>query len=142
MTITRINPDEILQYRKECERANLTFGGHTEYIGIKKGCTVIAFTGWKEYKNKIVFKNGYIPPQHRGQGYWKSMIWAKFMIAIVKKKKVEAVCTPYSLKYFLELGAEVIKEHNNNTTKVIFTYDSLLKAERMARGFATHPLSI
>ena len=70
------------------------------------------------------------------------MIWVKIKIAILKNKKVEATCTPYSIKYFLELGAQVITRYKNNTTKVIFDHDCLLRAERMGRRFATIPLAI
>ncbi len=96
------------------KKEGLTFCKSTDYYGLFDSDNLLAITGIIWYSNKAIFKNHYVFPEHRGNGYFKILL--DYSIELVKERdinKIEATCTNMSIREYLKRGAKIIKEYKN-----------------------------
>lgn len=102
---------DIEPFLPEAKKAGLTFNKSTNYYGCFKGDKIVGFTGIMFYKNKAVFKNHYVPKEHRGNGYFKEMFEYSLTKTKIKRIKiVEATCTNMSIKLYYAYGFNPVKK--------------------------------
>lgn len=113
MIIKKIQFNLIESFVNKAKEEKLCFSNDTEYYGIFNFENVLlGFTGIVFYKNKAKFKNHYVLPDYRGNGYFKELL--DFSIDEVRKrgiKKVSANCTDMSINEYLKRGAKIVKEY-------------------------------
>ena len=105
---------EFQKYLKDAEKEGLVFSKSTTYYGVMDGRTFVGFTGIVWYKNKAIFKNHYVLPEYRKQGYFKEIF--AFSTQEVQKRGlflIEATCTDKSLPYYLKMGAVITKQYKD-----------------------------
>lgn len=122
MKLLVITADEIKAIKKDCEKEGLIFNNTTEYHKVMAGGQWVGITGFMWYANKAVFKNHFIFPKYRGQGFFKEVL--DLSIDYARRKNlhlVEAICTPMSIKEYKKRGAVVVKEYANSCTKIHLT---------------------
>jgi len=120
MKISKINfidiPANIITQSK---KEKLVFCKNTSLYSFNDKGMFIGFTGILYKKDKAIFKNHYVLPEHRKNGYFKIML--HFSIDTSKDKQFfEATCTPLSINYYLRLGFVPIKYYKNKCVKVIY----------------------
>jgi hypothetical protein len=71
--ICQINFNNILPFKEEAEKAGLTFCNSAILYGYYINNQLVAFYGMIIYKNKVVFKNFFVPYNQRGNGYFKKL---------------------------------------------------------------------
>lgn len=106
---------EIRQYFEAGKKEQLTFCNNTQYFAIFEGDIMVGFTGILKYANKTIFKNHYVLPEHRGKGYFKTML--RYCLDNYKGL-IEATCTKMSINQYISLGFEPIKQFKNGCVKV------------------------
>lgn len=114
--IRQINEEQILNYKKEAERAGLVFSSSTTLYGYFVGEQLVAFSGVIIYKNKAVLKTAFVPEEHRLNGYFTALM--DFTMDKVKSlgiKSIEGTCTEMSLAFFLKRGYVPIKSYKKYT---------------------------
>lgn len=111
-----ITKDSIDAWTKENElkkeMRDFCYTDKTSYFKLMVDNQVIGFTGFIVYKNKLVFKNSFIHPDHRRKGYFAQI--QDFRIDKARKvgvKFIEATCTKMSLPDYIKRGASVLKEY-------------------------------
>jgi predicted acetyltransferase len=105
--IEQLNP-----YISDAKKSGLVFNKSTNFYGLYIDNRLCGFTGLVISSNKAIFKNHYVMPNERGNGYFKMML--SFSIDIVKSmgiKTIEATCTPMSVKEYLNRGFKVVKQY-------------------------------
>jgi len=76
---------------------------------------LIGFSGYIDYKNKVIFKNHFVLPEFRRRGVFSEMFKYLFDKTV---KPVEATCTNLSLNHYLKNNFKVIKVYKNGLKKV------------------------
>ena len=110
LKIEKINSSE-LEPLKSYLQKYIFINNSTDHYVIRKEGKIIALTGimWKH--KKAIFKNHFVYPEHRRNGYYKRLL--DYSIELCKKKNIgiiEANCTPMSVNRYLQLGAKIIKK--------------------------------
>jgi hypothetical protein len=107
---------KILFNIEQAKKEGLVFAKKTDlYLCSIKGVN-IGFFGFIWHRNKVVVKNIYIVPEHRGKGnFCDIMNWVN---KITYGLECEATCTKMSLNGFLRNGFLVVKEYKNGCKKV------------------------
>jgi len=114
--IKQININDYLELKYKANKEGILFCKKTIYYGIEYNNEIVAIGGILHYENKNIIKNLYVLKNHRGKGYFKKMV--DFLINLETNKKLEANCTKYSIKYFLEKGFKVELVYKNKIVKV------------------------
>lgn len=108
--IKEINQTDIEKYIKEAESYGLLFSENTKLYALFIENKIVAFTGILFYKNKAIFKNHYVPKEHRGSGYFKVLL--DFSIKKTKSlKTIEATCTRMSINEYLKRGFKIVQTY-------------------------------
>ena len=116
MIIRSINKDEIDHLITESVKDGLKFCDQTILLGVFLNGNIIAFSGFIEKNNKVIFKNHFVTKKHRGKGIFKAML--RYLMNKFKGKKIEATCTQMSIKHYIEQGFKIVKIYKNGCTKV------------------------
>lgn len=111
-----INYADIQPYLAETEKLGLSYCNATEYYGKYVDGQLVAFTGVLWYSKKAVFKNHYVLPDYRHNGYFKELFRFS-MIAVRERgiKLIEANCSTMSLPLYMKMGAKITKEFKDWT---------------------------
>jgi N-acetylglutamate synthase-like GNAT family acetyltransferase len=109
--IKQISMSDIEPLKKEMTKVNLCFANKTEYYGFYEDDNLVGTAGLLFYPQKVIFKNLFVIPEHRGKGIFKALLDHCIKIAIDKKIQMgEATCTEFSIKEFKKRGFEEIKQ--------------------------------
>ena len=103
------------------KKAGLSFSKNAKIFVIKQENEIVGFTAILFYQRKVVFKNHFVLPEHRGKGIFKFMF--DYSCNYTKKHEiyiVEANCSSMSLPHYLKNGAKIVKQYKD-WTKVILT---------------------
>ena len=114
--IRTITDKDIQPYLAETEKLGLSFCNSTEYYGKFEDGVLVAFSGILWYSKKAVFKNAYVLPDHRHNGYFKELF--RYRIIAVRErgiKLIEANCSTMSLPLYIKMGAKITKQFKDWT---------------------------
>jgi GNAT superfamily N-acetyltransferase len=119
LNIKPIDFKYIEPYKKSALKSGLTFCAKTNYYGLFKENELMAFTGVLISSEKIIFKNHYVLPNYRGNGYFKMLLDFSIELSrILNVKKIEATCTDMSIKEYLKRGFRQEKKYKKYTKVV------------------------
>lgn len=90
------------------EKEDLVFCDKTEYIGYYLNDKLVGFSGYIEYKNKVIFKNHFVVPEYRRRGIFTEMF--NYLMSIFTKP-IEATCTDMSINLYLKNNFKIIKTY-------------------------------
>jgi len=103
---------QIDSFLPEAKKAGLIFCNSTEYYAFYHDEQIVAITGLVWYKNKVVFKNSFVLPKHRGCGIYKNLFDFRLQLAKSRNiRTIQATCTKMSLKLWLDKNAVIIKQY-------------------------------
>ena len=90
------------------QRERLAFSVGTEFFSLKLNGGLIGFCGIVWYRGHCKFKNDFVLPEFRRQGWWRYMTERRLALArSYGCRYVKATCTPASLPGYLQMGAEI-----------------------------------
>lgn len=117
VTVEPVSDEEIDPLRVQAAKERIRFTGHTEMFAIKnQDGQILAFAGIDFQRSKAVFKNDYVLPEYRRNGFWGILFLYRKLIAIKRETKViEATCTDMSLGLYKKAGAKVVKQYKDLT---------------------------
>lgn len=72
--IVRVQEAAILPFRKQAVKEGLSFVPNTEYAMLRVDGKDAGFCGIRWFATRAVFRNLYVEPQYRGQGYGAELI--------------------------------------------------------------------
>jgi GNAT superfamily N-acetyltransferase len=115
--LKRLEFIEILPYLEEAKKSGLVFCNKTIYYGMYIDNNLVGFCGVLKYANKAIMKNAFVLPKYRGNRYGEKMLLARINML---KCKIEATCTPMSLRYYLQNGFVQKQAFSNGCVKVYY----------------------
>ncbi len=125
MTIKDIQYSDVEPCIEHAKTEQLVFCKHTKYIGLFEDNQLLAIAGVLEYKNKVVFKNDYVLPEHRRKGYHRILMNFRLNKYLYEDKTIEATCKPMSLRNYIRSGFTMVKAFKNGCIKVRKTNENI-----------------
>ncbi len=114
--VKQVRYSEIQCFEEIAKKEDLTFCNKTIYFAAFHKCEIVGFTGIIVYSNKVVFKNHFVLPQFRHNGFFNAMFNFSVAYALsLDRHLVEATCTSQTIDYYLSKGAKVIKKFKTFT---------------------------
>ncbi len=94
------------------------------YLAYLPDGTLVGMSGFLWRRSTVTFKNRYVLPPYRLQGYMREMLdWSIEQARARGYPSAEATCTPSGVHEYLRRGADVVRRYKNGTTHVRLRFD-------------------